>query len=73
VAPGALDLDALQGQLGGARISRDGEELVILTVGVDADLTSLALMQGLAAQGIAIRELRRGVSLEERFMADAVT
>ncbi len=73
VAPGAMDLDALQGQLGGARISRDGEELVILTVGVDADLTSLALMQGLAAQGIAIRELRRGVSLEERFMADAVT
>jgi ABC-type multidrug transport system ATPase subunit len=70
-------LDALHAALPGHRFSHrteaspDGDLLILAEVApmdVDADAASLAVMAVLCEAGVAVRAIRRGVSLEERFL-----
>ena len=71
LGPGALDLERLRAALPGCAVSLDGRELSILSVNADLDAVGLVVMQELVTAKVAIRELRRGVSLEDRFVGDA--
>jgi ABC-2 type transport system ATP-binding protein len=71
LGPGVVDLAALQAAIPGAIVSLTGLELSVAIQGGDPDAATLVLMAQLAASGIAIRELRRGLSLEQQFVADA--
>lgn len=72
LGPGALDLEALAASLGGCRVRQDGHTLeVVVPPGADLDAVSLVVVRALAASGVPLRGLRKGVSLEERFVRDA--
>lgn len=52
----------------------DGVELSVgAPVGADLDATTLVVLEALVAARVAVREMRRGVSLEQRFVDDAAS
>lgn len=72
LGPGLLDLDALRVVLPGADIARDGAVLTtVAAAGTDLDALTVVVMRALAEAGVPLRGLRRGVSLEDRFIDDA--
>jgi ABC-type multidrug transport system ATPase subunit len=70
---GPVDVDALRARLGACTVRALGDVLEIeAPEGVDLDEVTVAVMAELAAQRVGLRGLRRGVSLEDRFVGDAV-
>lgn len=72
LGPGDLPLDAITSAVPAHRFSIEGRELHE-TAGPEGDLdaSSLRIARVLAEHGIAIREVRRGQSLERTFIEDA--
>jgi ABC-type multidrug transport system ATPase subunit len=65
-----LDLATLGASLGeGVQLALEGSVLVVRSVG-DAEALSVRLMAELAARGIALHGMVRGMGLERRFLAD---
>ncbi|HMV69426.1 MAG TPA: ABC transporter ATP-binding protein [Myxococcota bacterium] len=71
LGPGDLDVDGLRDALPGCQVSLDGRDLSIVAIDADLDAIVLTVMARLVAARVAVRELRRGVSLEERFVGDS--
>jgi ABC-2 type transport system ATP-binding protein len=69
---GEAPLDVLRAALPGHAFSVDGAVLVQRAPSdVDLDASSVVIAGQLAAAGVAIREVKRGMSLEQRFLDDA--
>lgn len=68
----AVDLTALRADTSVASADLEGAQLDVTCVpGADLDAVSLVVMRLLLDQGVGLRALRRGVSLEDRFLDDA--
>lgn len=74
LGPGPVPLERLGACLPGHRLNLTGQVLEQHAPGdADLDASSVVVMRELAAAGVAVREVRRGVSLERRFLADAIS
>lgn len=72
LGPGVVDLTALRARLPGCVVSRAEDVLTVSAPsGVDLDGVSLEVMRALVDADVPLRSLRRGVSLEDRFVDDA--
>ncbi len=72
LASDAIEVAELALRLAEHEVSLVGVELaVVAPVGADLDATTLVVLEYLVSQRVAVRDLRRGMSLEERFMDDA--
>ncbi len=67
VGPGELPLEALAAALPDDRFEVVGELLIQRASG-DLDASSVQVMTALAAAGVPVREVRRGMGLERRFI-----
>lgn len=71
LGPGEVPLEALQAALEGHHLTlADAQLSLTLGLGADPDTASLTVMSHLVAAGISVREMRRGVSLEDTFVRD---
>ncbi len=71
LGPGGVPTQALTAALPTCRFVVDGQELeVVVPLTEDMDAVSVTIMGILAGAGVSLRGLRRGVSLEERFVRD---
>ena len=69
LAPGSFDPQALVSALPEHGVRLEGDLLsVLIPAAADPDATCLTVMRVLVAQGVAAREQRRGVSLEDRLI-----
>ncbi len=69
LGPGAADLALLYEQLPDHQLQVEGATLTATCPpGTDLDATSIVVARHLAGAGIAVRELRRGLSLEHSFL-----
>jgi len=71
LGPGEVPLDALRAALPGSVLTlADGVLTEQAPPGADLDASSVAVARVLSGAGVAIREVRRGVSLERQFLDD---
>lgn len=74
LSPGDLPLDALAQALPGHTFAREGAALVhTAPPGSDLDEASLRVTEHLLGARLAIRSVRRGVALEQRFIEDVTS
>lgn len=72
LGPGEVPLERILRRLPDHRLElRDALLAHEVPAGADLDAASLVVMEELAAARVAVREMRRGVSLERRFIDDA--
>ncbi len=72
LGPGAVPLDTLRARLPGHSFAQEGPLLRHTAPGDgDLDAASIVIMEILAGAHVAVREMRRGVSLEQRFIDEA--
>lgn len=72
LSPGHVPIERLTERLPGHRFSvRDGALEQAAPSGADLDAASLVVVEELLAAGLAIREVRRGESLQRRFVEQA--
>jgi ABC-type multidrug transport system ATPase subunit len=69
---GEVPLERLRARLGDHTLEfADGALVQVAPVGADLDAASLVVMEELAAAGVALRRVQRGMGLERRFIDDA--